>query len=278
MTAILASLAAEYPQLYLNPNSDAWETYRRVVLRGETPEAGSLAHYVSDPHDAMETVDTPAGPVRVVTLGDRWDFELVLRGLMAAKNGPKAPIPASQGAAMLTVFNWPRIRAHLAAFPEEEQAAEFKRFTSVKVNYTDMLVVLSRGPYSGVSASAMGLTEGEWLARSDTIRRYHELTHVICRRLYPEDVDPVRDELIADAVGLYAAFGRFDPETEKRFLGVKDGRYVGGRLENYTPEPEKLIDSVSAELDRMKNLIDVRTDMEPFAVIPTLMKNNEPEI
>ena len=272
MRDILAALAGEYPQLYLNPDSDAQEFYRRVVLRGEEPETTRLDHYRGSEFDRMETVDTPAGPVRVVTLGDRRDFELVLRGLMAAKNGPKAPIPASQGAAMLTVFNWPRIRAHLAAFPEEEQAAEFKRFTSVKENYLDMLVVLSRGPYSGVPATAVGLSEEEWLARSDTIRRYHELTHVICRRLYPDDIDPIRDELIADAVGLYAAFGRFDPETEKLFLGVKDGRYVGGRLENYTDEPEKRIDSVSAELDRMKNLIDVRTDMEPFAVIPTLMK------
>jgi hypothetical protein len=190
---------------------------------------------------------------------------------MAAKNGPKAPIPASQGAAMLTVFNWPRIRVHLAAFPEEEQAAEYKRFTSVKVNYTDMLVVLSRGTYSGVSASAMGPTEGEWLARSDTIRRYHELTHVICRRLYPEDVDPVRDELIADAVGLYAAFGRFDPETEKRFLGVKDGRYVGGRLENYTDEPEKLAGQVGAALDCIKQVIDAQPGAEPFTLIGALM-------
>ena len=258
--------------LYWGTRNHAQETYRRVVLRGEEPETTRLNHYRGSEFDRMETVDTSAGPVRVVTLGDRWDFELVLRGLMAAKNGPKAPIPASQGAAKLTVFNWPRIRAHLAAFPEEEQAAEYKRFTSVKVNYTDMLVVLSRGPYSGVSASAMGLTEGEWLARSDTIRRYHELTHVICRRLYPEDVDPVRDELIADAVGLYAAFGRFDPETEKRFLGVKDGRYVGGRLENYTPAPEKLAGPVSAELDRIKSIVDAQPGAEPFALIPVLMK------
>ena len=271
MSDILAALAGEYPQLYLNPDSDAQETYRHVVLRGEEPETTRLDHYRGSEFDRMETVDTPAGPVRVVTLGDRRDFELVLRGLMAAKNGPKAPIPASQGAAMLTVFIWPRIRAHLAAFPEEEQAAEFKRFTSVKANYTDMLVVLSRGPYSGVPASAMGLTEGEWLARSDTIRRSHELTHVICRRLYPEDVDPVRDELIADAVGLYAAFGRFDPETEKRFLGVKDGRYVGGRLENYTDEPEKLAGQVGAALDRIKQVIDAQPGAEPFTLIGALM-------
>ena len=272
MTDMLAELAAEYPQLFLDPDTDTQETYRRVVLRGEMPEAGSLAHYVSDPHDAMETVDTPAGPVRVVTLGNRRDFELVLRGLMAAKNGPKAPIPASQGAAMLTVFNWPRIHAHIAQFPPEEQAAEFRRFTSVKTNYLDMLVVLSRGPYSGVSAEAAGCSEEEWLALSDTIRRYHELTHVICRRLYPDDIDPVRDELIADAVGLYAAYGRFDPEKEKLFLGVKGGRYVGGRLENYTPAPEKLAGPVSAELDRIKSIVDALVGAEPFALIPVLMK------
>ena len=271
MSDILAALAGEYPQLYLNPDSDAQETYRHVVLRGEEPETTRLDHYRGSEFDRMETVDTPAGPVRVVTLGDRRDFEIAVRGLMAAKNGPLAPIPESQGAAMLTVFNWPRIRAHLAAFPEEEQAAEYKRFTSVKANYTDMLVVLSRGPYSGVSASAMGLTEGEWLARSDTIRRYHELTHVICRRMYPEDVDTVRDELIADAVGLYAAFGRFDTETEKRFLGVKDGRYVGGRLENYTDEPEKLAGQVGAALDRIKQVIDAQPGAEPFTLIGALM-------
>ncbi len=209
--------------------------------------------------------------MRVATLGDRRDFELVLRGLMAAKSGPTAPIPQSQGAAMITVFNWPRIRAHLSQFPPEEQGAAFKRFTAVKANYLDMLVVLSRGPYSGVPAAALGLTEDEGLALSDTIRRYHELTHVICRRLYPEDVDPVRDELVADAVGLYAAFGRFDPGTEKLFLGIKDGRYVGGRLENYTDEPEALAGPVGEKLDRMKQVIDARRGAEPFALIGALM-------
>ena len=271
MKDLIAALAADYPQLYLDPDRDPQEAYRRVVLRGETPEAGSLAHYIGDPQDRSETADTPAGPVRVVTLGNRRDFELVLRGLMAVKDGPLAPIPGSQGAAMLTVFNWPRIRAHLARFPEAERDAEFKRFTAVRENYIDRLVVLSRGPYSGVSAEAVGLSGDEWLAFSDTIRRYHELTHVICRRLYPGDVDPIRDELIADAVGLYAAFGRFDPETEKHFLGIRDGRYVGGRLENYTDAPEKQAGSVCSALERMKEAIDARPGKEPFDLIPALM-------
>ena len=76
--------------------------------------------------------DTPAGKVRVVTLGDRHDFELVIRGMSAAKSGPLAPVPESQGAATLTVFNWRKIHAHLVGCPEKERSAEFRRFTAVK--------------------------------------------------------------------------------------------------------------------------------------------------
>ena len=117
---VLETLAAEYPQLYLNPDTDEQELYRRVVLRGEMPEQARLEHYIGDEYDSMETVDTPAGQVRVVTLGCRRDFELVMRGMMAAKDGPQAVIPASQGAAMLTVFNWPRIKAIIDAREEAE--------------------------------------------------------------------------------------------------------------------------------------------------------------
>ena len=271
-TSVLEHLAADYLQLYLNPDTDSQEAYRRVVLRGETPQTKSLAHYRGDRADRDEIADTPAGCVRVVTLGNRQDFELALRSLMAAKDGPLTPIPASQGAAMLTVFNWPRIHAHLALFPEEERAAEFKRFTAVRENYVDMLVVLSRGPYSHVPAAAVGETEEKWLGHSDTIRRYHELTHVICRRLCPGDVAPIRDELAADAVGLIAAYGRFDPETEKLFLGIRDGRYVGGRLGNYTDIPEVLVGAVCAALERIRATMEKQAGTEPFRLIPALMK------
>ena len=271
-TSVLAHLASEYPQLYLNPDTDTQEAYRRVVLRGETPQTKSLAHYRGDRADRDEIADTPAGSVRVVTLGNRQDFELALRGLMAAKDGPEAVIPESQGAAMLTVFNWPRIHAHLALYPEEERAAEFKRFTAVRENYVDMLVLLSRGPYSHVDAAAVGETEEEWLGHSDTIRRFHELTHVICRRQYPGDVAPIRDELVADAVGLVAAYGRFDPETEKRFLGIRDGRYTGGRLGNYTDIPEALVGAVCAALERIRATTEKQEGTEPFSLIPALMK------
>ena len=269
--SVFTGLAEDYPLLYLDPDRDSQETYREVVLRGDSPQTASLAHYRGDPHDRDEMTETPAGKVRVVTLGDRHDFELVIRGMSAAKSGPLAPVPESQGAATLTVFNWPRIHAHLAGYPEEERSAEFRRFTAVKENYLDRLVVLSRGAYSNVSASEVGCGKNEWLVLSDTIRRYHELTHVICRRMYPDHTDAVRDELIADAVGIYAAYGSFEPEKEKLFLGLKDGRYSGGRLENYTDQPEKLSGSILAAVDRMKELMSRMAGAPPFDLIPPLM-------
>lgn len=272
MSAVLSGLAADYPLLYLNPDTDKQESYRRVVLKGEDPEVKSLDHYAGSPVDQDEIFDTPAGPVRVVTLGNRRDFELVMRGFMAAKDGPLVPVPESQGAATLTAFNWPRIHAYLEQFPLEEKAAQFKRFISVRENYLDMLIILSRGPYSNAPASAAGCSEEEWLELSDTIRRYHELTHVICRRMYPDDIDPVRDEMVADAVGLYAAYGDFDPEMEKLFLGIRGDKYIGGRLENYTKEAEKIAGLISTELDLYKGMIDAHKGADPFALIPVLME------
>ena len=271
MTNILECLAAEYPQLYLNPDTEPQEIYRRVVLRGEEPERKNLDHYRGDPGDRDEMVDTPTGKVRVVTLGNRRDFELVMRSLLGAKTDPLKPIPESQGAAMVTVFNWPRIHAHLEQFPEEERDAELKRFTTVKENYIDVLVVLSRGPYSHVDAATAGVGEAEWLDLSDVIRRNHELSHVICRRNYPKDVAPIRDELVADAVGLYAAFGRFDPELERHFLGIREMKYTGGRLGNYTNQPEKITESVCAALERIQAAIEANHGAQPFDLIPALM-------
>lgn len=269
---VIRALALDYPVLYLDPETADQEEYRKVYLRGEDPETQDLSHYRGSDEDRDETETTPVGPVRTVTLGNRRDFEQVIRGLMGAKEGPKAPVPPSQGAAMLTVFNWPRIHAHLAAFPPEEQNEEFRRFTADRKNYQDMLVVLSRGPYSHVDAAEAGFGEAEWTERSDTIRRYHELTHVICRKTYPQNIDAVRDELVADTVGLTAAFGRFDRRLAEMFLGIKDGKYTGGRLENYTDNAEEKTAPVSAALERIEKIVAETQWNSPFDLIPALME------
>jgi hypothetical protein len=63
-----------------------------------------------------------------------------------------------------------------------------------------------------------------------------------------------------------------DKAIEELFLGIKNGRYIGGRLENYTNEPNRITASVSSELNRMKRVINEQTWAEPFDLIPLLMK------
>ena len=280
----IETLAEIYPQLYLDPEREKKEAYRKVVLQGEPPEHRGLSHFHGDPQDRMETVETPAGPVVVVSLRNRADYEVFVRCMMAAKEGPKAPIPASQGASTLVAFNWPRIYAHKKQFMEEQHAAgvedpdwsaEFSRFISVPANYQDLLVVLSRGPYSNVSAAEAGQDEETWLETSYAIRKYHELTHVICRRLYPGRIDAIWDELVADAVGIYAALGGYDAALEKRCLGITGDRYTGGRLENYSDDAVQLAGAVSEMLDRFSEIIAEHPAAAPFELIPALMEYQE---
>ena len=278
--SVIASLAETYAQLYLDPDQDEIGTYKRTVLQGEIPELRSLSCYHGSSEDKDEWIETPAGPVRVVTLMDRHDFEIAVRNMMAAKDGPKAEIPRTMGASTLTAFNWGRIRNHQMEFIKRETEkgvaepdwdAEFKRFISVKANYIDHLIILSRGPYSNVAAEAAGHAEEEWLEISDTIRKYHELTHVICRRLYPARTDAVLDELIADAVGLYAAYGHPEPEKEKLFLGISQNTYIGGRLENYTDKPENLVVAVCEKLDLLTKAIEDNKGISPLDMPEILM-------
>ncbi|MBE7008858.1 MAG: hypothetical protein E7422_06955 [Ruminococcaceae bacterium] len=243
---VLPTLARRYRQLYLAPGEEGAERYKAVVRRGEAVEGGSLAHFRGSEEDSLTWEETPAGAAQIVTLHERADFEVFLQ-IMAHRCAETA-IPATQGAMLLDgVINWRRIEAHKDAFLAQraaegethpDWAAEFKRFTADKANYTDALIVLSAGPYSGVGAARVGLREDEWLRRSLTIRKYHECTHFVCRRKFPEWKDAVWDELVADCVGVYAAFGRLVPELVELFLGIDGGRYVGGRLENYVDAPD----------------------------------------
>ena len=52
----------------------------------------------------------------------------------------------------------------------------------------------------------------------------NETLVIICRKLYPDRIDAVWDELVANAGGIRAAFGRFDAKTEKIFLGIEGNR------------------------------------------------------
>ena len=109
----------------------------------------------------------------------------------------------------------------------------------------------------------MGLTECEWDEKSLIIRKYHELTHFVCRTLYPHNIEPIRDEVIADLIGLVAAFDHYDPLMAKRFLGIESGAFTeGGRLSHYANEEnlaaaireaDNLIDQLAERVNRIEN-------------------------
>ena len=266
-STVIERLAETYPQLYLDPDKADIEEYKACVRKGERPAECSLSHFVTDERDCAETVETPAGTAEVITLYNRHDFEVFVRCMMAARKGPLDQIPATMGAATIVAFNWPKINAHRKAFMEEQRNAgvlfpdwnaEFKRFTAVKANYQDLLIVLSRGPYSNVTAAQVSecltadgrspVSEDEWIRMSGDIRKYHELTHFVCRNLYPDKIDEIWDELAADAAGIYGATGEYSRGLEELFLGITDGRYTGGRLENYTAEGTDM-DKLAAAAD-----------------------------
>ncbi len=288
MKEVLETLAKTYEQLYVKPGEEAGEIYADIVKCGQEAPVKTLDHFVTSEKDILEYLETPVGKVCAVTLYERRDFVTFMQ-IMANRCAP-VPVPDTQGAAILSgIINWRKIEAHRDEFIASEKAkgvsdpdwsGEFKRFTSDKSNYLDTLIVLSVGPYSGVPGEKFGYEKDEWIRLSDTIRKYHECTHFICRKKYPELKDAVWDELVADAVGIYAALGHFDSGMEEVFLGVKDGCYVGGRLENYVEDTElnSLAAKVAAVLKGFEELIRDMEGAAPFEIAIALEESKDKNV
>ena len=246
-------LTARYPQLLLpvQANTRITPKYKSAVLRGE-PVAEPVPFPFTE-EDTLTTVDTPAGTAEILYLADRKSFVRAYQAL--GYRCEPVEIPDSVGAATIKgLIDWGKIRQHEAEYLAnggEDWNKEFKRFTADKKNYTSTLILLSAGEYSNVPAQTVGLERDEWLEKSLTIRKYHELTHFVCRGLYPDRIDVIRDEVLADLIGLIADFGEYDPGLAKTFLGIENGTFrEGGRLSHY----EK--DSLDAAVERANTLID----------------------
>lgn len=270
---VLSVLAEIYPQMYLAPGDKSAEEYKTVVRYGKVPEIKSLSHFIMDERDSCIMESTPVGEVMIVTLHVREDFETFLN-IIANKCVAKR-IPASQGASIISgIINWQKIRAHkeeyiksqLACGAQPDWASEFKRFTAVKSNFHDALILLSVGAYSGIPAEHFGFNEAEWIEYSHKIRKAHECTHFMCRRKYPSQRNPVWDEVVADAVGIIAAFGKFDIDLEEVFLGINENGYVGGRLENYVraDELDQAAKNVHDLLLKIARLAEGYAGMQPY--------------
>ena len=278
---VIEALADIYEQLYIAPGEDGEKKYADIVQLGESAPERDLSHFRTHEEDSLIYEETPAGFVMCITLYEREDFVTFVR--IMANRCKMVDIPDTQGASTIDgVINWKKIYAHRDEFlkaeeakgnPEPDWNAEFNRFTADRNNFRDALIVLSVGPYSAVPGKKLGIEDDRWIQLSHEIRKYHECTHFICRKKYPDKKDAIWDELVADAVGIYAAFNKYDPAIQAMFLGIRDGKYEGGRLENYIEadtEEEKnrmlsdLSGKISQILESFNGMILKQSGIRPF--------------
>lgn len=223
----------------------ATEEYRAATRRGIRPGLFALGAGAAwrDPGSVTIRIHPgPAGAIPVIEAGDRRDFETLVQAL-SRRNEPW-PVPPSMGACMVTgLVNWDRVARHQAAFlaerPEGDWDARLQELAKQPELVRDRFILLSMGPYSGVAAAEVGLDDADWLSRSLRLRGEHEATHYFTQRVFGSMRNNALDEVIADYMGLVAAFGRYRADAALRFLGLEDpdSYREGGRLQNYLDPP-----------------------------------------
>ena len=264
-------LAGRYPQLCLPIVQNARQTpaYRDSVLCGEPVNKKPAFHFSEE--DRLSCEQTPVGEVEVLYLALREDFIHAYRAL-ACRCEP-AEIPDSVGAVTVSgLINWEKIHRHEAEYLAaggKDWSTEFQDFTSVKSNYLDTIILLSSGNYSDVPAAKVGLSEQDWKEKSYIIRKFHELTHFVCRRQYPGDLDAIRDEVVADMIGLIKAFGEYDTGLAAAFLGIEGESYrKGGRLEYYAGNDlDGAIRQARREIDKYAALVRGQDTEDVFSLL-----------
>ncbi|MFS0519417.1 DUF7005 family protein [Nostoc sp. UIC 10607] len=225
------------------------EVYQSATRRGVAidgmPEATGLV--LQKPEKLQLIIhQSLAGTIPVLLAGNRNDFVSLVQAL-TMRNEPQL-VPASMGACIVSGFNnWDRIRQYRQQWEAENSVnslesswiAEFQRLIPQKQLYQDKFIILSDGFYSNVSASDMGLKEGEWQRLSLTIRLEHECSHYFTRRLFNSMRNNIFDELIADYRGIVAATGDYRADWFLRFLGLEafPNYRERGRLQNYRGKP-----------------------------------------
>ena len=277
--AVLETLARRFPQLYVAPDEGAQDAHRLAGARGIAPEGATLSHFEGSPQDELREVGTPAGPVEVLFLERRGDFETFLQ-IIGHKSSP-VPIARTVGAITYRGLpDWDKVADAKSAYLASggnDWSAEFARLAKEPGVFRSELVVISEGPYSNVAADETPYGSDEWVHASREIRLHHECAHVVCRRTMPDDVLPVWDEVTADVVGLLSATGRYDAALASRFLGVSADGFAEGRLVEYLDDGQKArIDEVAAEVHdacaRIERMSGSAEAADPFAFLLDLKR------
>lgn len=222
MEHVLSLLSRRYPQLLfpIVAGISTSSEYRNAVYLGQE-HAGSLDYSMSE-KDKFMRVDTPVGSIDVLLLYNRTDFEKCVCAL-AHRCEPRL-IPDTVGAFLISgLTNWEKVRAQYVNRGINKAVGNGDNLSLPGKNtrlFLDQIILLSSGWYSGLSPEMVGLSNEEWLEKSIIIRMYHEISHFVCRSRYPKCIDSLRDEVFADMIGMIAAFGYYDSEMAKQFLGI----------------------------------------------------------
>jgi len=258
-----------YPQLTIVPFVGASQSdqYRDIALRGEFPDDLTFPMETNDEEELI-SVDTPIGKVEAIYLPIREVFERFC--ICLSNKCEPLEIPKTTGAMYISGINcWRKILKHQEEYikTHDDWDDEFDRFTSVKENYKGIVLLISKGNYSACLPEFVDIEENKWLAYSKDIRIYHEITHAISRKLYPDHKEAVRDEVLADSIGTLYAFGEYKPLLIKKFLGTEGDTYrFGGRLENYV-DKEKLDESfkyVNSLIEKIDDYVKNHPNKKPF--------------
>src|SRR3954471_15562664 len=171
------------------------DAYRNAIRRGVPPdqllEASGLP--LQQPEKLKLFIhESIGGPIPVICPSGRADFVSVLQAL--AKRKEPEPIPHSMGAMMIAGYNnWDRINRLKDKWHAEHKGKELgetwehefqHNVVPRKDIYQDRFIILSDGPYSGICADEMGLSDEEWQRLSLTIRLEHECAHYFTRRCF----------------------------------------------------------------------------------------------
>lgn len=213
---LLQTLEAALPQLHLPQveGISGSELYKSVVLRGEAAtcqldwqEPAALRLWIA-PH--------PCGAMPVLETPNRDDFVQLVRGL-AHRGEPVVIAEGVHAQAISGLIHWGLIHR----FGHQSRAR---------------LIVMHQAPYGSLRARELPaelgrLDDAAWVEASSTLRLEHELTHLSIRRLLGEMRLNLLDELVADCMGIVAAFGYFSAELFGRCLGMET---TNGRWTTYT--------------------------------------------
>ncbi len=259
--SVLEKMAHRYNQLYLDPESGVSETgiYSDIVKYGVIPTEISekikngLNGFKCSENDKYFSEITPVGKIEILYIHERSDFERFIQ--IMAYRGEPAPVAENIDVVEIDgITNWRKIERHMDEYfinggNKKAWQDELINFQKDKKNYQDDLIVVTDCNYGGLSYDKTGYSEFLWKEISLKMNIYSSCTRMIRRRLYPESNNSIWAEITVDCIGMLFAINKFDPDLEKKILGIsKTGYDKKGKLSLCVNQKNTNLNDLSVKL------------------------------